>query len=199
MKYAIAEDHELYRQGLVLLLNELDQGAEIIEAADFPSVRSIVDDNSDLNLLILDIQLPGTKALEGISYFRQYYPLMPIVVISVLEMGANVSNVMDLGVNGFIAKSTPKDIMLHAIAQILQGEVVVLTGPMPNSDVKLSPRQIDTLTLMTKGLSNKEIAKSLGISDTTVREYVSGILQQLDVDNRVKAVVEAKKLGIILD
>lgn len=198
MKILIAEDHELYSDGLQLMLDELEERVEIITASDFPSALASATHYPDIQLMLLDIGLPGTRCLEGVKTMREEFPLLPIVVISALEMDANVRNVMDLGVNGFISKSTPKSALLRALKEVLQGEVVVVAD-LKDEVINLSKRQLETLSLMVEGLSNKQIANNLGLAETTVRDYVSDIFKQLQVDNRVQAVVAAKRLGIIMD
>ncbi|MBU6952112.1 MULTISPECIES: response regulator transcription factor [unclassified Hahella] len=197
-KILIAEDHDLYRDGLRHLVMEIFPDAKIVEASDFYTASEQLILHPDLSLLILDIQLPGTQRLDGVKQLRGAYPLLPIVVVSALEMGPNVQNVMALGVNGFIAKSAKKHEMQEGLLAILRGELVTVTqchDQLPS----FSPRHLETLEYLTQGLSNKEIARNLGISDITVRQYVSDIIDHLGVENRTQAVMAAKKRGIIID
>jgi DNA-binding NarL/FixJ family response regulator len=199
LKIVIAEDHDLYRDGLRLLVQDLDGQVEVLEAADFPSTLKHLNAHLDVSLLLLDIKLPGTQELDGLKEIRQTFPLLPIVVISTLDLSASVRNMLRAGANGFIAKSMAKEKMLSALKSVLSGELVVLTENPGEELVEFSPRQMETLRLLAKGYSNKTIANILGITPTTVREYISIIMQQLDVENRVQAVIEAKNRGFILD
>lgn len=201
LKVLIADDHSMIREGLRLLLADVTEELDVLEAEDFTTAESIARDHADLNLVLLDIQLPATKGLEGVARMRELNPLVPIIVISMLEMGTNVHNVMELGINGFIAKSCSREQMLVGISRVLEGEIVILRHASDGAGdiVKLPRRQLETLQLMAEGQSNKEIAKSLGISDTTVREYVTEILRRFHVDNRVQAINAARSAGMLID
>jgi DNA-binding NarL/FixJ family response regulator len=199
LKILVSEDHDLYREGLRMMLKEMNDNIEVLEAADFSSTLNLVQTTSNLTLLLLDIQLPDIKGLEGLKRLRNEAPLLPIVVVSVFEMGTNVRNVMDLGASGFISKSTPRHEFQKGLQAIFRGEVVVLTGGQDEEPLYFSPRHIDTLKLLTEGKSNKEIASLLEITPTTVRQYISEILSKLGVENRVQAALDAKKRGIVID
>ena len=195
----VAEDHPMYRDAIVTLLTELVSNPDqIVSAGEYQTGYDLALSIPDLSLIILDLKLPGVQGLEGLQNFRETFPLCPIIVISMLEMGGNVRNVMDMGANGFISKSTSKDAMLQGIKDVILGGIIVLTDEPP-SEIKLTSRQVDVLRLLSEGLSNKLIAKELSISDSTVRDYLSEIMQLLDVENRTLAVLEAKKQGLILD
>lgn len=200
-KILIAEDHDLYRDGLQMLVQDLDLDSTIqtVEAADYPTTLQRLREHKDVQLLLFDIKLPGTQELDGLGEIRQLYPLLPIIVISTLDLNASVQNMLGLGANGFIAKSTPKDEMVAAIRSILTGKIIVVTENRDQELVEFAPRELATLKLLAKGLSNKDIATTLGIKPVTVREYVSAIMQELGVDNRIQAVLAAKERGLILD
>ncbi|MBU2710940.1 response regulator transcription factor [Zooshikella harenae] len=199
LKFLIAEDHDLYREGLLNLLKETFVGCTIIESGDFPTAYTLIEEHRDLSLLILDIQLPGTERLDGLKLLRYQFPLLPIVVISALEMGANVQNIMAAGANGFISKAVKKSQMQEGLqAVLMRGEMVAITN-CSHTLPPFSPRHIETLDLLAEGLTNKGIANKLGISEITVRQYMSEIFNYLQVDNRTQAVIVAKKYGILID
>ena len=106
---------------------------------------------------------------------------------------------LELGADGFISKTSSKAIMIAGVKKFMAGEQVIITGEEQTEALILSPRQIDTLELMAKGLSNKEIAEKLGISPATVREYVSDILALFQSTNRTQAALKARQAGYILD
>lgn len=198
-KILIAEDHDLYREGLQLLVQDLGEAIETIEAADFSTTLKKLNVHADIQLLLLDIKLPDTQGLDGLSQVRQLYPILPIIVISTVDLNASVQSMLKLGANGFIAKATPKDKMVAAIRSALAGDIVVVTENHEQELVEFSPRQMEALKLLAKGMSNKDIASALGIKPVTVREYISIIMQQLGVNNRVQAVLAARERGFILD
>lgn len=198
LKVLVIEDHELYREGLELLLKEVIPGVQLVTAADFPGARHALANHADIALILLDIQIPGTTGLEGLEAIKNAYPALPLVVISSVNHYASTQQMLSLGADGFIAKSCTKAAMLSALQDVLKGEKVVV-GEQAAADVlSLSPRQLTILELMALGLANKEIAAQLHISPATVREYVSDILLLFSCENRTQAVLKARSLGFIL-
>ncbi len=198
LKVLVIEDHELYREGLELLLNEVIPGVHLVSAADFPGARQALATHADIALILLDIQIPGTTGLEGLEAIKNAYPALPLVVVSSVNHYASIQQMLNLGADGFIAKSCSKATMLQALQDVLNGEKVIV-GEQAAADVlSLSPRQLTTLELMALGLSNKEIAAQLHISPATVREYVSDLLLIFSCENRTQAVLKARSLGFIL-
>lgn len=198
LKVLVIEDHELYREGLELLLKEVIPGVQLVTAADFPGARHALVSHADIALILLDIQIPGTTGLEGLEAIKNAYPALPLVVISSVNHYASIQQMLNLGADGFIAKSCSKVAMLQALQDVLNGEKVIV-GEQAAADVlSLSPRQVTILELMALGLSNKEIAVQLHISPATVREYVSDLLLLFSCENRTQAVSKARNLGFIL-
>ena len=201
VRFLLAEDHALYRAGLKQLLtcSALFEDSSIEECGDFEGVmtRLQAQNLASIQLLLLDLQMPGTTGLNGVTQIRRQFPLLPIIVISSLELGFKVQQVMSLGVNGFFSKSITPESMLTGIEHVLAGEIITLLGhECEASDVHLNARQSAILNLIAVGYSNKEISAELGIAVTTVRDYVSEILRLLDVKNRTQAAQKAQKLGI---
>ncbi len=199
VKALIAEDHELYRDGLRLLLNDTIRDVTSYIAPDFPQAMSILRTRSDIGLALFDLKLPGTKDLEGLTEIRRLFPTLTIIVISTLDFEVSIRKMIDLGVNGFIAKSTPKEEMKEAIQEILNGHIVIKSERDIGERVDLSRRQVETLRLLAEGLSNKEIARKLDVSPATVKEYVSKIIDRMNVVNRTQAVLAAQRHGLLLD
>lgn len=198
LKVLVIEDHELYREGLELLLKEVIPGVQLVAAADFPSARLALANHADIALILLDIQIPGTTGLEGLEAIKNAYPALPLVVVSSVNHYASIQQMLNLGADGFIAKSCSKATMLKALQDVLNGEKVIV-GEQAAADVlSLSPRQVTILELMALGLSNKEIAAQLHISPATVREYVSDLLLIFSCENRTQTVLKARSLGFIL-
>ncbi len=198
LKVLVIEDHELYREGLELLLKEVIPGVQLVAAADFPSARQALATHADIALILLDIQIPGTTGLEGLEAIKNAYPALPLVVISSVNHYASTQQMLNLGADGFIAKSCSKAVMLQALRDVLKGEKVIV-GEQSAADVlSLSPRQVTILELMALGLANKEIAAQLHISPATVREYVSDLLLLFSCENRTQVVLKARNLGFIL-
>ncbi len=199
IKVLTTEDHELYRDGLRLLLEEAIPGVEVIEAEELPAALSALSRHPDIALMLLDIQLPGTRGLDGLRDIKNRYPALPVVVVSTIDHQASIQHMRQLGADGFIAKTSSRAVMVQALRNVMAGETVIIGGQEEGDIPSLSPRQAATLELMALGLSNKEIAAQLTISPATVREYVSDLLALFDCDNRTQAVLKARRLGYILD
>ncbi|MBL7249442.1 response regulator [Alloalcanivorax marinus] len=195
----ITEDHELFRDGLRRLVEEAVPGARIIEAGDYAAARAALAAHPDLDLLLLDMQIPGTRGLDGLKAIKGDHPALPVVVISTVDHQASVQGMLAAGADGFIGKAVPKAVMIQALHAILDGELVVLGAREVDRPVTLSPRQSATLELLALGLPNKEIATRLDIAPATVREYVSDLLALFECDNRTQVVLKARRLGFILD
>ncbi|SET32224.1 two component transcriptional regulator, LuxR family [Marinobacter segnicrescens] len=199
IKVLITEDHELYRDGLRLLLEEAIPGMEVIEAEDFPAALEALSRHPDIALMLLDIQLPGTRGLDGLRDIKTCYPALSVVVVSTIDHQASIQQMLQLGADGFIAKTSSRAVMVRALRDVMAGESVIIGGQEGHHTPSLPPRQLATLELMALGLSNKEIAAQLTISPATVREYVSDLLVRFDCANRTQAVLKARRLGYILD
>ena len=197
MKALITEDHDIYRDGLRHLIESMYSDVNILEAANYRTTVDYLTIHRDMDFLLLDIKIPGVQGLEGLEALRKLFPNLTIIVISTLDFGESVNQMISLGANGFIAKTTPKDQMIKAINNILAGELTTISEHNLDEMVKLSKRQIDTLLLLEKGRSNKDIANELGVSYATAREHVSNLLKRLKAENRTQAVQRAKEIGLI--
>lgn len=197
-KIIVSDDHDMYRDGLVSLLSEVVPDAKLYQAADFYTTKDILAEHSDMTLAVLDLQMPGSNGLQALTEIKENYPFLTVVVVSSQDLAVRVQKILDIGADGFIAKSTTREPMLSALKRIFSGELVVVSEVLDDQIVLLTPRQQTILEFMAAGKPNKEIATSLGISDATVREHVSLILRNLKVSNRVQAINEAKRLGYVV-
>lgn len=198
IKVLTVEDHELYRDGLRLLLEEAIVGVSVVEAADLAAAKSALAAHPDIALTLLDIHLPGTGGLDGLREIKKLYPMLPVIVVSSNDSQIGIRQMLQVGADGFIAKTSSRGVMVRALKDVMAGEMVVVGGQESEAPF-LPPRQLATLELMALGLSNKEIAARLGISPATVREYVSDVLRRFDCVNRTQAVLKARRLGYIVD
>jgi DNA-binding NarL/FixJ family response regulator len=202
----IADDHPLFRGALREAVNGLFERAEIGEAGTFEEVTALLERGGDVDLILLDLRMPGVRGFSGLMYLRAQYPSLPIVVVSANDEPAVIRRCMEFGASGFIPKTLGIEALRAAIARVLQGEVwtppdVDLTR---QSDAEttaliarlstLTPQQVRVLMMLSGGLLNKQIAYELGVSEATVKAHVSAILQKLGVESRTQAVIAAGKI-----
>lgn len=211
IKLLIADDHPLFREALINVISVALFQPEIIESGTLDDALALADEHEDMDLILLDINMPGMHGLEGLTALRRKAPTIPVVIISAEEEKQTVLKAMDLGAAGFIAKSAAREEMATALQQILQGEVYLPASIMRKTQgpplslqarpsltmellFSLTRRQLLVLERMAKGESNKQIANHLNIAETTVKAHVSAILAKLGVNNRVQAILAASDL-----
>lgn len=209
-KILIADDHPLFREAISSVIASGFEGSEILETDDLDSALIIAKENDDLDLILLDLNMPGMHGLNGLITLRNEAPTIPVVIVSAEEEKQVVLQAITYGAVGFITKSSPRVKMTEAIQQILNGNVylpsdIIRTGKEStgrrrrNEDNPVSPELLNSLTRrqllvlerMSKGESNKQIAYNLNIAETTVKAHVSAILRKLSVHNRVQAILSA--------
>jgi DNA-binding NarL/FixJ family response regulator len=202
----IADDHPLFRGAMREAVNGLFGHASIGEAGTFEEVVELLERRSDVDLILLDLRMPGVRGFSGLMYLRAQYPGLPVVVVSANDDPAVIRHCMDFGASGFIPKTLGIEALREAIGRVLQGEVwtppeVDLTrqsdaetGAMIARLATLTPQQVRVLVMLSGGLLNKQIAYELGVSEATVKAHVSAILQKLGVDSRTQAVIAAGKI-----
>jgi len=200
----VADDHPVFRGGLRSIIDKVFDRPEIVEAGDMAGVRRALDDGAPPDMLVLDVYFPGFEVERDLPKLRQELALTPIAIVSMLSDREMVKRIMAMGINGFVSKSVPPDAMAEALRAIADGEVLVRQsiGPQINEAADadpftaLSPRQMDVLTLVCRGLSNKEIARELDISPYTVRLHVSAMMAALKVSSRSAAAAFGSSRGI---
>lgn len=209
-KILVADDHPLFREAITSVIESGFAGSEVFETADLDSALAIAQQNDDLDLILLDLNMPGMHGLNGLISLRNEAPTIPVVIVSAEEDKHVVLQAITYGAIGFITKSSPRSQMTEAIQQILNGNVylppdIIRTGKDSsqrrhrNEDNPISPERLNSLTRrqllvlerMSKGESNKQIAYHLSIAETTVKAHVSAILRKLNVHNRIQAILSA--------
>lgn len=213
LKLLVVEDHALVREGLVGLLSQVEEGVHVFESADFESALSVLDSEGDFDLVLLDLALPGIDGFAGLDILRRRYPAMPVAVVSAFDDQPTVTRVMNLGASGFIPKALNGERLLLAVRDVLAGNIVRPSGqmparlddavPLPPSSVSVKPgeiglteRQAQVLCLMVRGLSNRDIADQLDLSEGTVKIQATAVFKALGVTSRTQALVTAARYGI---
>jgi DNA-binding NarL/FixJ family response regulator len=218
MKYLLVDDHALIREALRGVLNELDEGAKILDASRWGDAARLLEEHSDLALVLLDLGLPDRDGFAALEEARAHHPRIPIVILSASCDRDNVVKALDLGAVGFIPKSGEREVMLSALRLIFSGGVYIppeilsrsapppapsaasgrrADGPAPTlpADLGLTARQVDVLALMMRGKSNKAICRILNLAEPTVKNHVTAILKALKASNRTEAVIMVGALG----
>ena len=196
VKIVLADDHPLFRDGFSLLIQQLEAGAVVLEAASLDEAIDLVAKHGDADLLLLDLNMPGMNGLAGLKRVAEAYPQLPVIVLSASEAGEIVQAVMTVGASGFIPKSSSAAVMQSAIHLVLSGGVYLppqlLTADAKGSaghdrQVKLTNRQRDVLRLLAAGISNKQICRELELGEGTIKVHIAAIYRALDVSNRTEA------------
>ena len=213
LKLLVVEDHALVREGLVRLLAQIEPGATVMESADFESALAILDGDEEFDLLLLDLALPGIDGFAGLDILRRRYPAMPVAVVSAFDDTPTITRVMNLGASGFIPKAFSGEALLSAVREVLAGNIFRPSGlqgsrlddatPVPPNKISIRPeevgltdRQAQVLALMVRGLSNRDIAEQLELSEGTVKIHATAVFKALGVNSRTQALVAVARYGI---
>ena len=207
----IADDHPLVRGALRQAVANAVAGAEIVECGALEDVTKALEANSDVDLILLDLAMPGVRGYSGLMMLRAQYPGAPVVVVSGREERNVIRLCIDFGASGFIPKSTDMETMQMAIRAVLAGDLwapadVDLNSPVDRDTAdsvrrlaSLTPQQVRVLMMLSEGLLNKQIAYELSVSEATVKAHVSAILQKLGVESRTQAVIAAARIEAMSD
>jgi DNA-binding NarL/FixJ family response regulator len=205
-RLVIADDHPLFRDALRQAVAGVVTAAKIDEAGSFDELTALLEQDSDVDLVLLDLTMPGISGFSGLIYLRAQYPAIPVVIVSASDDGATIRRSLDFGASGFIPKRFGVETLRDAIVRVLDGDIWVPpdTDLSSASDpdmtrlrdrlVTLTPQQVRVLMMLSEGLLNKQIAYELGVSEATVKAHVSAILQKLGVESRTQAVIAAGKI-----
>jgi DNA-binding NarL/FixJ family response regulator len=205
-RFVIADDHPLFRGALKEAVGNLFAGSTVFEAGGFEELQVLLQRESDIDLVLLDLTMPGVRGFSGLLYLRAQFPGVPVVVVSASEEPNVIRRCMEFGASGFLPKTLGVDQMGVAIRRVLEGNVWVPAGidltSEDDTDTRdlvaklstLTPQQVRVLMMLSEGLLNKQIAYELGVSEATVKAHVSAILQKLGVESRTQAVIAASKI-----
>ncbi|WP_374278859.1 response regulator [Azonexus sp.] len=213
LKLLVVEDHALVREGLVRLLAQVEGETAVLEAPDFETALTVLDNAGDVDLVLLDLALPGIDGFAGLDILRRRYPAMPVAVVSAFDDGTTINRVLNLGASGFIPKAYSGEALLAAVREVLAGNIYRPSGgqraqlddqtPLPPHKVSVRPdevglteRQAQVLALMVRGLSNRDIAEQLDLSEGTVKIHATAVFKALGVSSRTQALVAVARYGI---
>jgi DNA-binding NarL/FixJ family response regulator len=201
VKILIVDDHTLFRAGLRLLLATIGDKVSCVEAADVAGALAIIAQHPDLQLCLLDLALKNEHGLDAIQKIKQIAPHIAVVVVSGVDDSATIRGCIDAGAMSFIPKSVTPEILTLALQHVLSGEVYLpqqVVGAVETVPQRpqLSPRLLQVLQCLNRGLPTKLISRELGLSEHTVKEYISLVFQALGARNRTEAVIKASQLRL---
>lgn len=213
LKLLVVEDHALVREGLARLLGQVEEEVVVFESADFELALSVLASEGEFDLVLLDLALPGIDGFVGLDILRRRYPSMPVAVVSAFDDIPTVTRVLNLGASGFIPKAFSGEALLLAVREVLAGNIFrpseqhvarlddatpvpPLCSSVTPEDIGLTERQAQVLALMVRGLSNRDIAEQLDLSEGTVKVHATAVFKALGVTSRMQALVSVSRYGI---
>ncbi|MDO2949410.1 response regulator transcription factor [Aeromonas simiae] len=205
----IADDHPLFRGALYQAVQMAMSDARLLEADSIDSLLALLGGEDEVDLLLLDLKMPGANGLEGLAHLRGQYPDLPVVVVSATEDPTIISQVMKMGAVGFIPKSSPMKRLIEALGCVLQGDTWLPEGieldSAPGKESlaqrlsSLTPQQYKVLLMLRDGSLNKQIAWELNVSEATIKAHITAIFRKLGVKNRTQAVIALQQLDLPQD
>ena len=203
----VADDHPLFRAALTQAIATQVDGADVLEAEHLQHLEHQM--RSEVDLVLLDLHMPGANGFSGLIYLRTHCPSVPVVVVSGNEQPSVIHRAMHFGAAGFIPKSSSMTDIIDAVKTILNGgqwvpaDLPAADQAMDAQDSKfadqlasLTPQQFKVMVMLTEGLLNKQIAYELSVSEATIKAHVTAILRKLGVYSRTQAVIMAGRLRI---
>jgi DNA-binding NarL/FixJ family response regulator len=208
MNILIADDHPIFRSSLRHVLSVMNEAVDVTEAGSFKEAATALD-RAKFDLVLLDLLMPDMPPVDGLQLIVRAAPDAPVVVVSAIDNRRDAVQAIDIGAMGYIPKTATQDEFIRLLKLVLDGGMVLPKGltdgprnagsagsaaprlPAKGQFAQLTRRQRQVLTLLAQGKSNIEIAKDLGVSDKTVRFYISAILKTLNVKNRTQAALLA--------
>jgi DNA-binding NarL/FixJ family response regulator len=212
----VVDDHALIREALCGVLKEVKGDATVLEASSCSQAMQAIAQHPDLDLILLDLNLPDRDGFAMLNELSERYPAISVVVLSAQEDRGSVVRALDLGAVGFIPKSGRREVMVSALQLVFAGGIYIppeiLARDQPSArqpdekqpasrpsvspaDLGLTERQVDVLSLMVQGKTNKAICRVLNLAEPTVKNHVTAILKALEVSNRTEAVITVGQLG----
>lgn len=219
IRILVVDDHTLFRRGLIALLSRDPEFEVVGDAADAEEAQRRAQELQP-DLILLDNHLPGVNGVDALPELREAAPQAHVLMLTVSEAESDLTAALRAGASGYLLKTIEGEALSTAIRQAMRGESVIaqeMSGklvsayrnaatpqqnsgepPVPISPLaQLSPRETDILRGIAHGSSNKEIARELGIAETTVKIHVQHVLRKLDVASRVQAAVIATEQGLL--
>jgi DNA-binding NarL/FixJ family response regulator len=201
VKILLVDDHTLFRAGLRMLLATIGQNVSCLEAGNISEALALLTEHTDLQMCLLDLSLKNEHGLNAIQKIKETAPQVAVVVVSGAEDSATIARCIDAGAMSFIPKSVTPEVLKHALQQVLAGAVYLpdqIVSAIENrvASPHLTPRQLQVLQALSRGLPTKLIARELELSEYTVKDHIALVFQALGARNRTEAVIKASQLHL---
>ncbi len=205
----IADDHPLFRSALMQVISISYPGTSLLEATDIPEVQRCLVERPDIDLVLLDLHMPGAYGFSALAFITGNFPDCKVVMVSANNHPETIQRALDYGAASFLSKSAPVEQMQQTIAQVLAGQLVtpvdigrgVRGADIASLDVSeavasLTPKQFRVVSMLVEGLLNKQIAYELGITEATIKAHMTEIFRKLGVHSRTQAVLALGSLAL---
>ncbi len=202
----IVDDHPMVRDGLRTVIAVAFDRCELFEAASLDEATSVIEREGDFDLVLLDLNMPGSSGFSGLTELRERFPSVPVVIVSAAQARGLARAALAAGAAGFVPKSLRRGAIVDALKQVLAGDIYAPEGDDSENAANaedteilrrietLTPQQTVVLRRVVAGKLNKQIAFDLNVSMTTVKAHVSAILGKLKVLSRTQAVIMVNKV-----
>ena len=227
MKILIADDHELFLKGLEFILKENLSNPQLVTAQSYTDIFAILEQQQDFDLIITDLAMPGAAWLPALNKIHTLIPETPVIIISAVFDKEILQQTLDIGVAGYIPKTASNNLIISAINLVLAGGMYIPHELLYSTKINtpenkqpeyyaplktlekfaennketpqkgLTERQIDIVKCIAEGLSNKQIAYQMSVSEATVKLHINALLRAMGATNRTQAVIKAQKMGVI--
>lgn len=204
--FIVADDHPMVRDALALALRAAFPKAEVALAGTLDEASGAIAARPDVDLVILDLDMPGMQGLAGVSALRANYPSAPLVIVSATRNAAAMRQAVEMGAAGFIPKSAPMEEIIASVRAVMRGEIVLppsagdalssTDADLATRAARMTPQQHRVFALMAEGKPNKIIAYDMQIGEATVKAHVTEILRKMGVHSRTQAIVLAQRLAL---
>jgi DNA-binding NarL/FixJ family response regulator len=199
MSLYVIDDHPMVRQMIGMLLRRLRPASKVVELEKYSELQAALIKNGEPELFVLDLLLPGVKGATAISDVKKMYPDIPLVVLSAMPSGEARDACLEAGADLYIEKSTDTAEISSAIQDILKSdEDEAETDAVVLGDIKLSKRQKQLILMLDRGLSNRDIAAELSISEHTVKVHLWRLFRRLGVKSRTQTLHFARTHGLLM-
>ena len=198
MSLYVIDDHPLVRQAIGMLLRRLRPSSKVVELEKLSELQAAIIKNGDPELFVLDLLLPGVKGATAVSDIKGMYAEVPLVVLSAMPAGEAEETCVEAGADLYLEKAAPPNEISAAIQGLLSADPAFDEESSPSTETKLSKRQKQLILMLDRGMSNRDIAAELDISEHTVKVHLWRLFRRLGVKSRTQTLHFARTHGLLM-